>query len=72
MPAMAALAAFVPCADEGMRHTVRCVLPFARCQARMARRPASSPCEPALGWSDTASYPVISTSMASSSRISSR
>ena len=38
----------------------------------MASRPASSPWEPAFGWRDTASYPVISASAASSRLISSR
>ena len=60
MPAITALAALVPCADDGMRHTVRPVSPLARWYARMASSPASSPCDPALGCSDTASYPVIS------------
>lgn len=30
MPAMTALAAFVPCAEDGIRHTVRCSSPAAR------------------------------------------
>ncbi len=55
MPAITALAALVPCADEGMRHTARSPSPRLRWYARIARRPASSPWEPALGWSDTAS-----------------
>ena len=35
--------------------------------ARIASSPANSPCEPAFGCSDTASYPVTSTSICSSS-----
>jgi hypothetical protein len=53
MPAMTADAAFVPCADPGMRHTVRWSSPRLRWYARMASSPASSPCEPALGWMET-------------------
>jgi hypothetical protein len=37
----------------------------------MASSPASSPCEPAFGWTDTFAYPVISASASSSSPISS-
>ena len=49
-----ALAAFVPCADAGIRQTSRCSSPRSRWYARIASRPASSPCEPAFGCSDTA------------------
>ena len=55
MPAIAALAALVPCADDGMRHTARVASPLFAWYSRMASRPASSPWLPALGWSDTAS-----------------
>ncbi len=55
MPAMTALAALVPCAEDGIRQTVRPCSPFARWYARTARSPANSPCEPALGWMETAS-----------------
>ncbi len=55
MPAMTALAALVPCAEDGMRQTVRWASPLARWYARTASSPASSPCEPAFGWSDTLS-----------------
>jgi hypothetical protein len=34
----------------------------------MTSRPAYSPCEPALGWSETAAKPVISASQVSRSR----
>jgi hypothetical protein len=52
---MVALAAFVPCAEAGMRQMVRSVSPRLRWYAWIARRPASSPWEPAFGWSETAS-----------------
>ena len=68
MPAMTALAGLVPWADWGMRQVVRCPFPRERCQARITRRPAYSPCDPALGWSDTAANPVISASWYSSCR----
>ncbi len=57
MPAIAALAAFVPCADAGIRQTSRFASPRSRWYARIARSPASSPCDPAFGWSDTAGVP---------------
>ena len=60
IPAITALAGLVPWADIGMRQVVRWTSPRARCQARITSRPAYSPCEPALGWSDTAANPVIS------------
>lgn len=69
MPAMTALAALVPCAEDGMRQTVRCSSPLARWYARTARSPANSPCEPAFGWIETASYPVTSARRSSSSRM---
>ncbi|WP_259370517.1 hypothetical protein [Streptomyces sp. SCUT-3] len=68
MPAITALAALVPCAEEGMRQTVRCSWPLARWKARTASRPANSPWDPALGWMLTLSYPVTSASRSSSSR----
>ncbi len=55
IPAMTALAAFVPWALEGMRQMRRSASPRERWYAAMASRPASSPCEPALGWRETAS-----------------
>ncbi|CAM5241768.1 hypothetical protein SCALM49S_07523 [Streptomyces californicus] len=55
MPAITALAALVPCAEEGIRQTVRWSSPLARWYARTASSPANSPWEPALGWMDTAS-----------------
>src|SRR5918995_1383941 len=54
-PAITAEAALVPWADAGIRHTSRGPSPRLRWYSRMASSPASSPCEPALGWSDTAS-----------------
>ena len=54
MPAITADAALVPCAEEGIRQTVRCSSPLARWYPRMASSPASSPWLPALGWIDTA------------------
>ena len=55
MPAITAEAALVPWAEDGMRHTVRPSSPRDRWYALMASRPASSPCDPALGCSETAS-----------------
>jgi hypothetical protein len=49
MPAIWALAGLVPCADSGIRQTLRWLWPLASCQAWIASRPAYSPCEPALG-----------------------
>src|SRR5205823_10202779 len=65
-PAMTALAGFVPCADVGMRHTLRCASPREAWYSRIASKPANSPCDPALGCSDTAAKPVISASHSSS------
>jgi hypothetical protein len=65
IPAMTALAGLVPCADCGMRQTVRCVSPRDRWYAAIVSSPAYSPCEPAFGCSDTAWKPVISASAAS-------
>ena len=59
MPAITALAALVPCALLGMRHTSRSLFPAARWYARIASSPANSPWLPALGCRLTASYPVI-------------
>ena len=71
-PASTALAAFVPCADSGIRQTVRSGCPCERWYPRIASSPASSPCEPAFGWRLMASYPVISVSASASSPISCR
>ena len=68
MPAMTALAGLVPWAEEGIRQTSRAWSSRLSCQARMVSRPAYSPWLPALGWSETASKPVISLSQVSSSR----
>ena len=54
MPAITADAAFVPCAEDGMRQTVRSSSPRERWYSRMASRPAYSPWLPALGWRLTA------------------
>ena len=51
---------------------VAAVVTVARWYARIASSPASSPCEPAFGWTLTASYPVTSASQLSSCAISSR
>ena len=67
-PAITALAGLVPCAETGMRQTSRWPSPRLSWYRRMASRPAYSPCEPALGCSDTAAKPVISASAASSWR----
>ena len=53
---------------RGNQHDVRAVSPRSRRYARMTIRPANSPCAPELGCSDTAANPVISQSIASSSR----
>jgi hypothetical protein len=58
---MTALAGLVPCADVGDQAHVRWLIRRARrWYARITSRPAYSPCEPALGWSETAAKPVIS------------
>ena len=66
MPAITALAGLVPCADCGIRQTVRCVSPRDSWYARITSSPVYSPCEPAFGCSETAGNPVISASAASS------
>ena len=48
-PAITALAALVPCAEEGMRQTSRAWSPRERWYARIASKPANSPWLPALG-----------------------
>ncbi len=53
-PASTADAAFVPCADSGIRQTVLAGSLRDRWYCLIASRPASSPCEPAFGCSDTA------------------
>ena len=55
IPAITAEAAFVPCADDGIRQTRRSPSPLAWWYARIASRPASSPWEPAFGWIETRS-----------------
>ena len=62
IPAITALAGLVPCADCGIRHTLRCASPRDSWYARITSSPAYSPCEPAFGCSDTAAKPVISAS----------
>src|SRR4051812_33473680 len=49
MPAICALAGLVPCAEDGIRQTLRCVSPRLSCHALIASRPAYSPCDPAFG-----------------------
>ena len=46
-------AAFVPCAEAGMRQMSRSASPLATWYARMAKRPASSPVAPEFGCTDT-------------------
>ena len=62
IPAIAALAGLVPCAEDGIRHMSRCCSPRDSCHARITSRPAYSPCEPAFGCSDTAANPVTAQS----------
>ena len=71
IPAITALAGLVPWADCGIRQVVRSLSPREWWNARMTSRPAYSPCEPALGCSETAAKPVISASWYSSWRKSS-
>merc|ERR1719502_1938299 len=56
---MTADAGFVPCALTGMRQMLRWPSPMDCWYARIARRPAYSPDAPELGWTETASKPVI-------------
>ncbi len=60
MPAITALAGFVPWALDGMRHTSRCDSPRAAWYARMTINPANSPCAPEFGCSETPAKPVTS------------
>jgi len=48
---------WLPCADDGIRHTFRCGSPRAarRDRPRTANSPAYSPCAPELGCSEIAS-----------------
>ncbi len=66
IPAITALAGFVPCADCGIRHTFRRPSLRDSWYARITSSPVYSPCAPALGWSETAWNPVISASADSS------
>ena len=67
-PAITALAGLVPWAEVGIRHVVRCPSPRERWYARITSSPVNSPCDPALGCSETCGRPVISASMSSSWR----
>ena len=69
-PARVTEAGLVPWAESGMTTLCR-VSPLAPCQARMSRRPVSSPAAPAAGCKVAAAIPVISHSAASSSTRSS-
>ena len=69
MPAMTAEAGFVPCADVGIRHTVRASSPRERWYARIVSRPVYSPIAPELGWRLTAWKPVMSAIQSLSSPI---
>ena len=66
-PAMAALAGFVPCAESGIRQTLRFPSPRLSWYARIISSPVNSPCEPAFGCRLTAWKPVIAASCASRS-----
>ncbi len=60
-PVIVTDAGFVPCAVSGMTTLRRCSSsPRSAKYARTSMSPVISPCEPAAGWSDTASRPVIS------------
>jgi hypothetical protein len=72
IPAITAEAGLVPCADTGMRHTLRWPSPRACRYARMAISPAYSPAAPLLGCTDTAAKPVIVASHVLSESIISR
>ncbi len=67
MPAITALAGFVPWALLGIKHTSRWLSPRASWYARMTSKPVNSPWAPLLGCSDTPAKPVISAKSASSS-----
>jgi hypothetical protein len=55
---MVADAGFVPCPESGMSTFVG-VRPWAACQARIMRRPVSSPWAPAAGCNVAAVIPVM-------------
>ena len=55
IPHICADAGFVPCAELGIKHTLRCDSPLLAWYERIASRPAYSPCDPAFGCKDTAS-----------------
>ena len=69
-PASAADAALVPWADAGMSTMSRAPSPLATWNRRMASSPANSPCEPALGCTDTFAYPVMRARRSSRSAMS--
>ena len=66
MPAMTALAGFVPCADAGIRQMRRWPWPVCCRYSRMTSMPAYSPWAPLFGWNETAAKPVISASQSAS------
>ena len=55
IPAIWAEAGFVPCAEVGIRQTLRCPSPRALWYSRIVRSPAYSPCAPEFGCIDIAS-----------------
>ena len=61
-PAIVTVAGLVPCEVSGVRTLHRCVSPRDSWYARVSRSPASSPCEPAEGCSETCGSPDISAS----------
>ena len=71
-PHMFAVAGLVPCAASGTMTSVRPVSPRASWYAFIIATPASSPCAPAIGVSDTPRMPVTSLSISCSSYMHSR
>ena len=67
-PAMVAVAGLVPWDESGTRTSSRSRSPRERWYARIMRIPVSSPWAPAAGWRVTASMPLISASIPSSSQ----
>ncbi len=66
-PACTQEAGLVPCADSGIRRTVRCVCLRARRYSRMTTRPVYSPAAPEVGCMVTPSKPVMTASCCPSS-----
>ena len=60
IPAITALAGFVPCADDGIRQIFLCSSPLLLKYSRIIINPVYSPAAPELGWNEIAEKPVIS------------